>query len=218
MNLDRLRLLSFYDDRRTWLTETDHRGAHVSAITGLLGEDIVIGLLLHLWRSLGHTAVVGSYRCNQGKSGSRLDAWIVQDSIKLYQVEVKNWSAHSLGGKDLSPDASEQERSAVARSRWKHYFENQTGLASEVSKVLTPMKVPEVFAALPVSKLLCFWSYVVNAKAEPLSVVTVNSEQLHVFSASAYLRSLTSDSLLLEMPRANARLKLVDTLRHTKDE
>ena len=217
MHLSRSNLLRFYDDRRTWLTDGEHRGAHVSAITAILGEDLVMALLLHHWRSEGHDGFIASYRCNQGKTGSRLDAWILQDSVRLFQVEVKNWSAHSLGGKDLHLEASEAERAKVAQARWRHYFLGESGLAPEVKKVLTPMNRPEHLASLPVSKLLCFWSYVVNASGDPYSVVIVNGEELHVFSASAYLRRLTIEAIPLEMPRASDRLRLIQTLHHPED-
>lgn len=98
MKVQKAALLEFYDKRRTWPTAT---GSPVSAITGVIGEDLVLGLLCrHL------DGKILSYGCKPGgSSGRRLDAW-VSAGRKLYQVEVKNWCAHSMGGQTVPDDTS----------------------------------------------------------------------------------------------------------------
>src|SRR5260370_611381 len=101
MNFKRTKLITFYDQPRAWATEVEGRGSHVSAITGLIGEDLIIGLLRHFWCSEGASSKILSYQCYPGtQKGERLDAWLLreyQGEHWLFQVEVKNWSGHSKG-------------------------------------------------------------------------------------------------------------------------
>src|SRR5437867_11663435 len=115
MRFRRLALLDFYDDPQSELFAADGRGSHVSAITGLIGEDLILGLLLHYWKSQGDSARVISYQCTQGTiKGVRLDAWVIKNDGELFQVEVKNWSAHSRDGYRLPADSSQEDVAAFA--------------------------------------------------------------------------------------------------------
>jgi hypothetical protein len=94
MKIAREKLIKFYDED----VREEGRGSHVSSITSLWGEDLILGILQSYWQKEENAASeILSYLCNTGnKSGYRLDAWILKTSASkkqtLYQVEVKNWS------------------------------------------------------------------------------------------------------------------------------
>lgn len=79
---------------------------------GLLGEDLLLGVLQHYWKSNeGAESKILTYKCNCGSlKGPRLDGWLLKslrEKDELYQVEVKNWAAYAIGGKELKSNATE---------------------------------------------------------------------------------------------------------------
>jgi hypothetical protein len=208
----REKLLSFYDHPVSWKSTLDGQGSHVSALTGVIGEDLVLGLLLHYWTKSQCTPRIVSYMCKgKGLRGKRLDAWIVQSPGVLFQVEVKNWSAHSLGGRSLPIDASAEELKSFAAKSWDYYFRRDQ-LPEEIAKVMQPMVPPADFVARDVKKLLCFWSHITDHTGKPYCTHRLGADLLYVFSASAYLRSLSSETVELKVPRIEIRLKLLKSL------
>jgi hypothetical protein len=211
MKFNRTKLLSFYESPKSWDKKIVGRGSHVAAITALIGEDLIIASLRHYWKNeKGQDSRIVSYQCNGGKkSGKRLDAWICTDTDAcIYQVEIKNWSAHSLGGYDHPLSGAENVLEDFSTKRWAHYFP-ETGLASEIAKVAIDMKVPVEFSNTQRKKLICFWAYVVDKNGGPYSIA---NNGIEVFSASAYLRGLKEDSIELGLPRAEIRLSLLQDL------
>lgn len=45
MLFNRTSLLAFYDHSASWVTETVGQGSYVSAITGIIGEDLVVDIV-----------------------------------------------------------------------------------------------------------------------------------------------------------------------------
>lgn len=209
MKLNRENLIRFYDHRRERDNpEYEGFGSHVSAITGLIGEDLIFGLLQKYWISKNHVSEILSYKCSQGtRKGARLDAWILFNNLTLYQVEVKNWAAHSMGGQSLQIDANATTQKAFSDSRKLKYFGPNYApvLYEKIKKVLEPMNPPNQYNNLEVKKLICLWDYMVCDNNEPFFEVEIDKQCLHVFSASAYLRSLTDEVIELSMPRAEKR-------------
>jgi hypothetical protein len=208
---NRERLISFYDVK---LKEPGH-GAHVNAITGLWGEDLLLGLLRHFWFHKEHcTSEILKYTCTTGnKRGPRLDAWVLKtDPTKdkaLFQVEVKNWSAYSMGGETLQLDAAKQELEEFSEGNWSYWFEGRS-IHSNVSKVIEVMVKPEDYAHLPSIPLLCLWYYICDSRGRPYRIRSFGKgKEVHVFSASAYLRSLRSPTINIDMPRAERRLAMM---------
>ena len=76
----------------------------------------------------------------------------------LYQVEVKNWSAHAIGGKRLSRDASPDQLAAHANHDWPNLWNGQGFTSPSMQKVLTPMKPPR--PGCRVEPLIAFWGVV----------------------------------------------------------
>lgn len=150
------------------------------------------------------------------RKGVRLDRWLrVQwpDKGILFQVEIKNWSAHSLGGKELSLNATTDALSAYRRRQWK-IFETKWLPDPRVRKVLVPMKKPEEVDVEPVA---CFWlaMHPEGDSAPWFSIDLPASEhfrQLWVFSMSNYLRSLTENHIVLEMPQTVQRVLWLNKL------
>jgi hypothetical protein len=103
ISANRFTLLDFFDQ------EPKTSRGHATSVVSVAGEELGIALLVHYFGNKGIKAKVIGHRCTPGtKSGRRLDAWVEADSV-LYQVEVKNWSAHAIGGKVLQIGASPQE-------------------------------------------------------------------------------------------------------------
>lgn len=217
MKIKRTDLIRFYDER----TDTGGRGSDVSAITALWGEDLLLGLLQHYWRKHENAASeIVSYTCTTGSpKGPRLDAWMLKTpqlaEAELYQIEVKNWAAYSYGGQPLAHDFAPDAEALIARREyhWRAYFGGPI-LPKEIAKVIVPMRPPAEYAHHPRRALLCFWLYVSDAQNQPLSQwVGGEGHSLSIFSASLYLRSLTDESLDLNMPRAERRLGLLSSLQ-----
>jgi hypothetical protein len=208
-------LLDFYDYR------VASANTHASAINAVLGEDIAIALMCHYFSAQGSTAEALPTPCTTGKQkGYRLDKWIAVKSIDqpaiIYQVEIKNWSAHSIGGTTVKRDATIDEMSDYRSDRWHRQFktESDTHLPSqkETLKVLTKMLLPQSHQGYEHKALLCFWEALhPEGKDEPLFSVDVpsnNFEKLEVFSMSNYIRRLLehTDTLEVEMRDTDARI------------
>jgi len=218
MKINRAGILTYYDKRRKWPPET---GSTVSAVTGVIGEDLVLSLLCHYLNGK-----VFSHTCKPvGASGHRLDAWI-HDEKNLYQVEVKNWSTHSIGGREI-PNSPEGLQAVAERNL--DDFLNSSKSPAAIWKVLGRMIVPNRFPGRKPIPVLAFWAPVARRKMKPpsfwfdckpsiyLGVIPPEIEissrgRIQIFSASLYLRSLKSEFIDLPMPRAEARLRTLGEL------
>src|SRR6266705_5084422 len=163
MKIAREKIIKFFDEKSK---DESHGGSDVSAIIGLLGEDLLLGALQHFWKlNEGVGSEILNYKCNRGtKKGSRLDAWVLKDKRKkreLYQVEVKNWAAYALGGrKDLGLGATRQVLQAYSKKNWDEHFAPEKIPSRGVRKVLEPMKKPAGHENFPAIPLVCFWFYI----------------------------------------------------------
>jgi len=214
MKLHREKIIEFYDHRESG----DGRGSDVAGLTGIWGEDLLIGSLQDYWRTCDNAdSRVISYSCGNGKKkGPRLDAWILKTDKdgdeSLYQVEVKNWCAYSLGERPLSRVISPDELDNYRSEQWDFYF-GKGCLPKSVEKVLSKMKAPAEHAKLTPIPLLCFWFFISDKSGKPYSqCLLANGCRIDVFSASAYFRSLTSPTIEISMPRAERRFLLLSQL------
>lgn len=241
LTLNRKALLSFFD-----VKSPESRG-HVSAIVGVVGEDVGIALLRKcLVEQHGTTSRViteggvPKQPTNGTGKGPRLDRWLLADETRsskrtLYQVEIKNWSATAIGGKELRLDAAPATLRAYKRLRWLQHWDSEKGSFRHdyVGKVLSEMSIPtrmdddsgRLGPVLPaiqrheVEPMLCFW-WAVHPDGDdeslfpyPLPTGHVSGfSRLMVFSMSSYLRSLTEDEVVLEMPVASRRIEWLNRL------
>ena len=184
---------------------------HATAVVGVLGEDLSSALLVRCLAERYGDARLVSRKCTTGKQrGPRLDCWVgatVGAAWTLFQVEIKSWSAHAIGGKILAVDAGPDDLRAHRIERWRHQWNGETFRNKAVRKVLHPMKQPEQGHVKP---LACFWDAMhPDGHPDPLFVVPVTSgtfDEVWVFSVSSYLRGLSAETLELEMRAAAARL------------
>jgi len=110
--VSRQKLLEFFDE----VPITSRK--HATSIVSVAGEELGLALLIDYLGTQGTQARIVGDRCTPGtKSGSRLDAWVEAGNV-LYQVEVKNWSAHAVGGKVLRIDASPEETARYRMEMW----------------------------------------------------------------------------------------------------
>jgi hypothetical protein len=88
-------LIKFYDLK-------GENSKNASSVTGLIGEDLITGIFKHYLESKSPKPKVNVLIENpKEKNGRWLDRWIIQENGNeniCYQTEIKNWSAHSLGG------------------------------------------------------------------------------------------------------------------------
>ena len=213
--INRQRLVEFYDICRK---EQAH---HVSGITGLIGESIGRGLLLHKFRDDGFEAkIVGGTPKTGKRRGPWLDCWIAVNrgtDKRIIQVEIKNWSAYSLNGSDLPLSASEEEYRTFAKKNWNIIFKKNKIAHDKVLEVLKTMNIPEGYADWHHRALLCFW-FCLHPNGDRIShfPVQVQTEEgfpeLEIFSMSAYLRNMAQDKVDLDIPWIDERLKLISSL------
>jgi hypothetical protein len=219
MKVRRQKLLEFYDHQPQW---EESESSPVNAVTGMIGEDLVLALLC---RKLG--GKIRGYNCRGKKAW--LDAWVTTSGAE-YQVEVKNWCAHSLGGEKVEADRSNLR--GAAEKNLKVYLEEPRNRA-KIWKVLGAMKAVEGHSEeTKPEPLLAFWAPVAEVRSTKLpsffsvaldsyisqEIVPVElretlHERVHIFSASLYLRHECTDEVLdLDMPRAEHRLKWLQSL------
>jgi len=214
-------LVGFYD------TAPRVTGGAANAINAVAGEELGAGLLKHyLENSKGASVTIlqeHPISPAQAQTGKRywLDRWILAEWPNrkvLFQMEIKNWSAHSLDGKELPISATLEELKAYRIESWKREW--YEGLRKPpTQKVLMQMKRPKGYDYATVEPLLGMWAVMHPAgDSEPFFEVklpaTHHFENLSVFSMSAYLRTLipACDHVDLEMPRTIERLNLLNKL------
>jgi hypothetical protein len=154
---------------------------------------------------------------NTGKQkGPRLDRWIKAKCATkeiLYQVEIKNWSAHALGGQALKLNASLEEIQKVNSKYWSSIWDkkNKKFKYNEVGKVSIPMHLPTGEPSdIIIRPLVIFWFPIKNEKGDSCFFeVESNYEHfkvISIFSISTYLRQLKDDIIEISMPNTIARL------------
>jgi hypothetical protein len=231
-------LIEFYDHE-----DKEGNARHASAITGVLGESLGIGLLQHYLREQGFTTSVADTtpkttvpQTNCRNRRRWLDFWLfaVKGSERhLYQVEVKNWSVHSLGGSELSVDADPDAVADYARHRWRELVAADGSIrpANLAKVLLTGYELPPDWPGQPTpaaTPLACLWT-VLHPEGDPLPSFTCDMRRpdavaadeavsCRFFSMSAYLRQLlraNHEKIDLELPLLKARLALIGQLLST---
>jgi hypothetical protein len=228
-------LLELYDQDPNY----DKLGSPITAITSLIGEDLLLGLFDHYLQSIRDGVVSLDYSCKaEGQRGHRLDAWIETKHKPeiLYQAEIKNWSASAIGGRPIGNTTDSLLR--VAEHNRKRYL-NHSKNSRKVWKVLLNATTPDWHTNRNNRLyLLIFWSPIAP-KDTVLSKTCLNPffevkteefretikgagifiepysypEKVWIFSASNYLRGLRDCDLIpLRMPRVKQRLEKIRDL------
>ncbi len=216
LRVNRQYLLSFFNEG----LEEAH--GHHTAMTGMVGEPLAVALILHYLNRDGGAARCISTKVTPGmKKGNRLDAWIDNGEGTLYQTEIKMWAGNAIGGLKLKPDADAAALLAGGLRQWRRVWdaERQTFMDMSVGKVLTPMQKPQGYESASVEPLACFW-WMLQLPCGSKPWFTVSAlptpgqpfKKVHLFSLTAYLLSLTDETLELEMPLLSQRLTLLDRL------
>ncbi len=193
-------LIQFYDNR----VEESKRMA--TAVNSVMGEEFSVALMMNYFESNNCKVEILPGPC-KGKTnkGVRLDRWIHvahQDkSHTLFQTEIKNWSAHSIGGRRIPANINEEELKKLTMSNWKTRFDQfHIPREKEASKVLTRMSVPDNFPHMEPTPLICFWEAMhPSGELNPYFTMEINHQefsQIHIFSLSNYVRTLKSQGIM----------------------
>ena len=222
-------LLEFFDEK------VDGSQKHATAIVSVCGEDLGCGLLKHYFeaRDASVKVDVRPEPCTTGKQkGPRLDRWVRVTGASelgapdvLFQVEVKNWSAHAIGGRELRRDPTAEEIADYKKERWtREWGDKEWGDAEGIKtpslmKVVERMAPPPGLAHLHVETMACMWTALhPTGAAECLFSVPLPEMQrrdfarVWFFSMSSYLRSLTDERIRIYMPDATKRMGWLDQL------
>lgn len=219
MNINLPKTLSFFDEKPDWSV------GHATGIVAILGEDLAAGALKHCLESNGASNVtVRTETVGTGKQrGPRLDRWIEADLEDgrqvLFQTEIKNFSAHAIGGKTLPVSAPPDELKAYQNVFWQRRWDNRrrTLKHAHEAKVLVRMKTGFDAGSREQLPLIVFWEPMAPARgfsggyrargAHLFSVPNPTCDfgfvppasweghkrgfpELWVFSVSSYLRSV----------------------------
>ncbi len=206
-------LLNFFD------CKTRSSIGHSSAINGVIGESLGVALLHKYFSDQKLETKILDEACTQkSKKGKRLDKWIAvtQGSLKIiYQVEIKNWNAHSLNSEIVVDHDNEQYMSCFRLRRWKKQFDTELRMPSQIQcrKVLLPMQVPSAYKDFEHRTLLCFWEPLhETGKSDAFFEVSVNSdhfkEKMAVFSMSNYVSELLKQNNFLEVKLADVEARI----------
>jgi hypothetical protein len=227
-------LLRFFDEK-----PPDSIG-HASAIVSVIGEDIGVALLqrcLKEQRGENTKVITQGGRPLIPKTGTvrgpRLDRWLFCDpkpheETTLYQVEIKNWSAHAIGGREIPGNMGSEEFLKQYRlESWRQMFAKECFRHTECGKVLIRMKTPtqmvnengqlvSIQQPIRVEPVICFWWPIHrDGKDESLfsyrlsAVPESGFDSVWVFSMSNYLRSLVGrvQEIELDLPSAAQRIE-----------
>ena len=231
-------LLELYDQNPNY----DELGSPITAITSLIGEDLLLGLFDHYLRNKdnkGDAIVSLDYSCkSEGRRGRWLDAWVEtkNDPEALYQTEVKNWCASAIGGRPITNTKTLLDAAKHNRER----YLNHTETAKKVWKVLLEMNPPQWHTKTNITflPLLAFWSPIAPQKdissedcLKPFFEVETRefkktilgsnlftndsySKIVSIFSASNYLRRIKdcNDTVTVRMPRVKQRLEIMGNM------
>lgn len=223
--LDLNHLINFYDHKRPSKKgdASELKKGDASALNMMLGEELALALIKDFFSRSKSPCNVLDSPCTQGTpKGNRLDAWIRVKSTEgehHYQREIKNWSAHSVGGKEAPSNTSESELETFRIGRWANVFSITDKTLKEASarKVLTRMRPED--GSWKVRPLIIFWDTMhPDGKKESFFKVDVhdpNFDQLWVFSMSTYVRSLQKNNVNhidVEMPDTLRRLSLISSI------
>ncbi|MDV6374134.1 hypothetical protein [Deinococcus arenicola] len=213
LRVNRPALLSFFNEG---LAEAK---GHHTALTGMLGEPLAVALLLHYLNRNGGQAHCVSTKVTTGKKkGNWLDAWIDDGNGTLYQTEIKMWAGNAIGGLKLKLDADAGTLLAGGLRQWAGIWDSEKQIFKDmkVGKVLTPMQKPQGYESACVEPLACFWWMLQQpGGSEPWFTVPTSDasfKEVHIFSLTAYLLSLSDETLHLDMPLLSQRLTLLERL------
>jgi hypothetical protein len=173
-------------------------------VNSVIGEELAVALMRHYFESKEKCKFEISQPCNQGaQKGYRLDCWLHLrrngEESRLYQTEIKNWSAHSLGGTVIPPSVTEAGLKKIIERNWKSRFSHDTNIPrkASASKVLVRMNPPPKWADLTVMPLLCLWECLhPDGNFEPFFHRPIHDrdfQSIYVFSLSAYVRMLLAE-------------------------
>jgi hypothetical protein len=237
MRLNIPELLRFFDEKAPTSV------GHASAIVSVIGEDLGLALLQRCLKEkrdvstkvIMHggaplTPTLGTSR------GPRLDRWLLADATstnaRLFQVEIKNWSAHAIGGRDIPKGADKAFLKKYRQESWRRIWDRGQDCFryEECGKVLTRMNIPtkmdnesgQSVSILPeiqkedVEPIICFWWPIHHTGEDeslfsyPLSSLPESGfKSVCVFSMSNYLRSISErePEITLHMPAAARRIE-----------
>jgi hypothetical protein len=211
-------LLDFYDYK---VKESE---THASAINSVIGEDLAVALMTHFFNAEGFIVNALDLPCTQGtQKGYRLDKWIALESNEIktiFQVEIKNWSAHSFSGTVVKRDGDEDYMQSLRLKRWKFQFNEEKKVPSqkETLKVLTKMKVPQSHLRYEHKTLLCFWEPMHPLGKEEsffeVGVASLNFSRMSVFSMSNYVRKLlkTTETIEVNLRDSESRINWLNKI------
>jgi hypothetical protein len=136
--------------------------------------------------------------------------WILKEGgfNYLFQVEVIIGYAYEPNVRRLELNAEEIELEIYSEAMWLLYFD-AGGLPPAVAQI-----PPDGYENVVPRRLVCFWFYMPNENGCPYTIKRYNNgTEVHVFSASANLRSLAHDIFIeIEMARGQRRLNLINGL------
>ncbi len=213
-------LLEFFD------VKVPESRRHATAIVAVCGEELGAGLFKHYWESKGKRVEIFSCPCTQGtRKGKRLDFWIKvgwRGRAILYQTEIKNWSAHAIGGKKLDLDATARTIAEYKVERWRALWDEGNkdftlGTRRHLGKVLVQMRCPREYGNNKVKPLVCLWT-ALHPHGGPACFFKrrlpegQHFKNVWFFSMSAYLRTLlqrnqNQESIQIEMPNTVKRVQ-----------
>ena len=191
---------------------------HSNAIKTLAGEELGFALLMKYFkRQNPNVEYLQNVRCTTGnRKGPRLDGWLKESAVNgevvYYQVEVKSWSIHGVGGnsKPLEYKCTQARLAEFKQPEWQRYWADGRFKDPTLNKVLTMMKPPCRDAK--VKPLACVWTAIhPNGEATPFFEVDTAGNQhfdsVSVFSMSGFLRGLGQEYLELDLPITSERIQ-----------
>lgn len=219
MKLNRKELIDFFDNKK------DDIRHDISSVISVVGEDFGAALFKHYYKRKYRKEVIVSPCPVLGvtelgtRKGPRLDRWIYIERLKnkftAYQTEIKNWSAYAIGARKICPDC--KTISNIGYKNWEERFKRLKDKDKNgENKVFYPMKKPKDFPKNYVLEPLIIYWFILSKNGKDLNpfftidVSIKGFKKLNVFSMSNYLRFIKDEEIVLDMPSAEKRIRLLD--------
>lgn len=221
MKLNVKELLDFFDNKK------DDIRHDISSVISVVGEDLGAALFKRYYEeTFGKKVTISQFPVVSGTmKGPRLDRWIYieqsNNKFMAYQAEIKNWSAYAIGARRVGTDPKTIPAIGLLNLKDRIKRLEHIDINGE-NKVFFPMKKPVDFPNKATLEPLIIYWFVLSKDGKNLNpFFQVNMpikgfKKINVFSMSNYLRSIKKKEIIIDMPSAEKRIKLLEKYFPTK--
>lgn len=216
-------IIKLFDEKK------DEYKNHISPIIGLIGEDFLTALFQYYLESIGRKVeILNGHPTKQlsNRRSKNLDRWILVNDERgkrtLYQTEIKNWTAYSIGGFSLNADKRLSKKTNQNWDRFVELLEKEDKLRKVILKM---NRHNDISKQVKIAPLLLYWLPMFYNKRKCFFEYKIKKPRrsefnyLYIFSGSSFLREYVQKNgnkpLILKIGNATeVRLRILKDKFH----